>query len=487
MRIPKIFLKLKNSWLWKHRVIVLSISPFALAGVIGLGIYAWQLHVRKNILAEVDATYHTMKVDWTAQGESIGVRPYLSGPVPPHQNYHEHPAFLAELNDKHSPTLMQLDYDGIVGMSADIDYESSDYSHGTSADLQRWLDPQASGISQKQAAERCLKLYAPINQRLDALKQATLRPQVSTVDPIANYDAMTDAHMVSRRTGSILARRAILFLASQQPQQALSDVTALHRILKHSEKMPCLLGLVCHAGILVSYQDAVSYGLLTNKWTEAELHVIAQQLDAIDLPQHLHKSLRAEAGFMFGEIQKLLAQKEVIQKSDFSLRLPKKWDMAGLETYYEKQKKSCAPDAFNVMAHLEEVDFLIKHVIYADGPSTSTITPKTIRALFASPRSTYKITLTPLVIFQISQQNLHAAVAVSRYRLHHGTAPKSLGDLIPAYLPKVPHGAISGKDLHYHIKPDGTAVIYSEGQDQHNDGGDPDLDDCFQLPMLLPR
>jgi hypothetical protein len=65
-----------------------------------------------------------------------------------------------------------------------------------------------------------------------------------------------------------------------------------------------------------------------------------------------------------------------------------------------------------------------------------------------------------------------AALAAERYRLAHGDWPRTLADLVPAYLPAVPLDPFDGEPLRYRRTGTG-AVIYSVGEDGRDDGGDP--------------
>jgi hypothetical protein len=64
------------------------------------------------------------------------------------------------------------------------------------------------------------------------------------------------------------------------------------------------------------------------------------------------------------------------------------------------------------------------------------------------------------------------AIAVMRYRLRHGAAPKELSALVPEFLASVPMDPMSGKVLCYRLNADGTFTLYSTGEDGKDDGGD---------------
>ena len=66
-----------------------------------------------------------------------------------------------------------------------------------------------------------------------------------------------------------------------------------------------------------------------------------------------------------------------------------------------------------------------------------------------------------------------AAIALKRYQLHYGKAPPELAALVPEFVASAPNDCMSGKALGYRLEDDGTFVLYSVGEDGHDDGGDP--------------
>jgi hypothetical protein len=65
------------------------------------------------------------------------------------------------------------------------------------------------------------------------------------------------------------------------------------------------------------------------------------------------------------------------------------------------------------------------------------------------------------------------AIALKRYELKHGQLPEKLEQLVPEFLSAVPIDCFYGKPLHYRLQPAGTFLLYSVGEDGHDDGGDP--------------
>ena len=74
---------------------------------------------------------------------------------------------------------------------------------------------------------------------------------------------------------------------------------------------------------------------------------------------------------------------------------------------------------------------------------------------------------------ETERQLTMAAIAIKRYQLRHGKAPPHLVSLVPEFVTSAPYDCMSGKTLGYLLKDDGTFVLYSVGEDGHDDGGDP--------------
>ncbi len=70
-------------------------------------------------------------------------------------------------------------------------------------------------------------------------------------------------------------------------------------------------------------------------------------------------------------------------------------------------------------------------------------------------------------------QTVMAVIALKRYQKREGKYPTALRDLVPEFLKKVPVDYMDGKDLRYRLKPDGTFLLYSVGQNGTDEGGDP--------------
>jgi hypothetical protein len=62
------------------------------------------------------------------------------------------------------------------------------------------------------------------------------------------------------------------------------------------------------------------------------------------------------------------------------------------------------------------------------------------------------------------------ALQIESFRFQHGQLPKTLGDLVPQFIPALPTDPFDGQPMRYHTLTNGY-VIYSVGRDLHDNGG----------------
>ena len=79
----------------------------------------------------------------------------------------------------------------------------------------------------------------------------------------------------------------------------------------------------------------------------------------------------------------------------------------------------------------------------------------------------------------------HIAMAITRYRLKHGTSPSQLQVLVPDELPAIPLDPFDGQPMKYRVEA-GDVIIYSIGKNRVDDGGqlDREKDHGFRLQPL---
>jgi hypothetical protein len=95
---------------------------------------------------------------------------------------------------------------------------------------------------------------------------------------------------------------------------------------------------------------------------------------------------------------------------------------------------------------------------------------------------------------QQTRRNLHVAFALTAYQRDHGHYPKTLAELAPQYLARVPTDLFTGQELVYQPSEKGY-LLYSFGVNGRDDqgrgfGDQPPGDDLsvrMPLPALAPK
>jgi hypothetical protein len=73
-----------------------------------------------------------------------------------------------------------------------------------------------------------------------------------------------------------------------------------------------------------------------------------------------------------------------------------------------------------------------------------------------------------------------AGLAAEEFRVERGRLPHDWNELVPRYLPSIPHDSFAGGPFQFKTTADGI-VIYSVGTDRKDDGGDPERDIVFRV------
>lgn len=88
-----------------------------------------------------------------------------------------------------------------------------------------------------------------------------------------------------------------------------------------------------------------------------------------------------------------------------------------------------------------------------------------------------------LVCTDISRALTRTAVALRLFELEKGRLPKTLDELVPAYLPEVPRDWGDGANLRYRLESPKVYRLYSVGWDGEDQGGDPSDSEKRQRTM----
>ena len=96
-----------------------------------------------------------------------------------------------------------------------------------------------------------------------------------------------------------------------------------------------------------------------------------------------------------------------------------------------------------------------------------------LRQLFSGSVDSLTATVRKTMAAEASKRIVIAAIALKRFQLIHGKFPERLSELAPEFVASIPLDPVDGKPLRYHRNADDTFLLYSVGEDNIDNGGDP--------------
>jgi hypothetical protein len=107
------------------------------------------------------------------------------------------------------------------------------------------------------------------------------------------------------------------------------------------------------------------------------------------------------------------------------------------------------------------------------GCSADRVSLSDIRDAFGRSAHTSVKALNLVQFIEASRSVAVTAIALKRYQLRHDQLPAEPAALVPEFLPAIPRDPVDGQPLRYQLKPDGSFLLYSVGEDGMDDSGDP--------------
>jgi len=473
--------------------------------------------------------FHAFESSWTAHGETLNIAD-LQAPQPSDEdNFFQSPSFLAEKNNTY-PTKLSRPRDGTIRgfnkySSAYSIYGKGDYHMGVGTDITYWLDssghPSRKSIrsrrggkrnpaktkpavaspafNEKETALACLKLLAPYEDRLTAISIDSQRPrswipphldinEAATNTIFDHYTPLDDM----RRT---LQTRSILYILAEDPKNSAHDLHTIIRIQKHADPFPSVLGHLLHLATLYTIEPPLWEGLNRHSWNDTTLAAFEAQLASLDFRKTLLQKMREEVCFTHSMTQKIISDPDYLQQQREEFESTKNKILGplgavGSESWSDKAVNLAAkavPDGYFISQGSWTLQTYQDTLFYPHGKKATSITMEQVKLTRNSRPSdpllklTDNMSMAPIMLRQLektlhaqaSLHNMRTAIALERYHLKHQNYPEKLSDLVPDYLPKELEDVITGKPLHYQIKPDGTPLIYSIGVNEKDDDGKP--------------
>jgi hypothetical protein len=315
-------------------------------------------------------------------------------------------------------------------------------------------------------------LAPEFSQIRDAIKRPAARMEGDYTKP---FQQPVPNFVNYRIVSQVLAHRAKCHLLLGEPDKALDDLTALHKLnstLVKNRKPTLLVTAMIHTAITGLYADAVACGLNSHAWHEPELVAIQKQLNEIDLLPVVGDSLRNERSGICHLLDTSPVDKLVNISGHKSASDLGWWFMPGGWVYQNKAVIATLEEQM-----IESVDFTNQTVspyrARAAGMNVEQVerhvTPWNFIAVISVPNFIKANEIMARNQTWVDQAQI--VCALERCRLANGKYPITLAALVPQYLDKIPHDIITGKPVTYIRKDEQNFLLYSIGWNEIDDGG----------------
>ena len=360
-----------------------------------------------------------------------------------------------------------------------------------------WLEPFA-GQSYARGTSAVVTwevLAAQIQTNRDALDEIreALRDPARDLGPRTSIWPGPFSRFIAIRTvGQFLAVVVIDNLHRTNRQDALQNLTALVSLARLNRDEYALVSQMIRVAIARLALATTWEALQAPEWTEAELQRLQQAWESIDLLDGLEKGFLGERA-LCAELWANGVKSSILRASSRSASTrPITITMDELVSDYVMlpvyRLTSVNEDELfylkSMQQALEGTRSLRAHLPWQEGKAGFVRTVAEIERIAGLPDGfRYWISRLALPNFtkageaavraETERQLTLAALALKRFQLRYSKAAPDLSALVPEFLSAVPYDCMSGAALRYRLRPDGTFLLYSVGEDGRDDGGDP--------------
>jgi hypothetical protein len=286
---------------------------------------------------------------------------------------------------------------------------------------------------------------------------------------------------------------AVLALHANRSDLAMEDMRVLFKIDAEMRREPELVSGLVGVGIEGIQAQAIREGIATHGWSDVQLRELDDSLGKIEFFSTYSLCLRGEAmGFfvpIIDEQTRHFSVKDVMgmakDSTDFTAEnlygyaagwfywmMPSGWyglSKAKLVNFYYQAADECA-DPIARRFYPEQSDEIARE----SGKGSLLSVGEILRRVASGPVLDCASTFARAQS-QIDMERL--TCKAERYRLTHGTYPKSLNDLAASLKEDPPRDVMSGEPYQYVLRSNERFFFYSVGWNQVDEGGKPGLTD----------
>jgi hypothetical protein len=372
--------------------------------------------------------------------------------------------------------------------------KTSDPTKQVPIDLKAWqsyfVEIKWLAAPSNNAAADVLKALDHYDAPLAQLHEAELRPRCRfPVHYEKGYSASLPHFALLQAAARLESLRLSAHLALGDNAAALEDFHHGMILIAATADEPTLIAGLVRISIAAVMDNALWGGLAAHQWSDSDLRKIEADLAAMDwLKDYVYAMGSERAGFN--------SECEIIIKNPHQLdNLLKEHDdkmrvfLAFYPTGWFYQSKVRMNRYFDeLLARIEPAQrrFHGERPIPSSPKYLVDMSEQIRFALFRITAPVFESVESNFVQIAAVTDEARVACALERFRLAHGNAPSTLGELVPEFLPAAPVEIVNGDSYHYRRTDDGSFILYSVGMNLRDDGGviDPKLTTSKQLDWV---
>jgi hypothetical protein len=330
-------------------------------------------------------------------------------------------------------------------------------------------------------------LYAFEGRReiLNQVTEATRRPRAQHDLRYADGPNALLPHLALHKSMAVKLRtRAAARVAAGDTVGAAEDIETILRLADLTGEDPVLIGYLVQVALQTIAYSAFWDGTSQHAWSDAQLAAFQQRFEGLKQRDSLAKAFRGER--LFGKTTFELMREGRLDPDTLGAMeddgsgnslgwglIPRAWLLQNQAHHSSVMDQvvdalqRCDPErGIAAKGSIWETERVDQTVFNTAGRRfhpyrifTHLLLPALAKVHAKADRS---LTISRLAI---------AVAGLERHRLATGTYPKTLGDLVPKWVPAVPLDPMDSQPLRYRLNADGTFTLYSVGPNHADDGG----------------
>jgi hypothetical protein len=288
------------------------------------------------------------------------------------------------------------------------------------------------------------------------------------------------------RIAQVLAYDERLALLSHRQGLSLADLQVTWKMESGLRKIPTLVSNLVAIGVVAIQMGVVNEGLAGHAWDDQQLTALDNDLGQLDDLSQSQFALRTEAVHFFIPTFTHFSTHRSAWINQMTLEKTLFGEKTTWQDLILRQTYRLIPQGWFDFNKAAGVNLLLGGTQMTD-PASRRVYPDRQKALISaihtnavdfwsdSGLSELPSLLNSVSKFACLQSQLdegRISCRLERYRLTHGTYPRTLDELVPAFGADLPRDMMNGEEYHYKLNSDQTYILYSVGWNQKDDNGD---------------